>query len=178
MQIARQGAREGEVVVAETQSAGRGRLGRSFFLACRRQLYGSIVLRPNIPPARAPQITLVAGLAVADAWSGTRYPSWAQMANDVRLGAGKVCGILTEMECEADRVLHVVCGPGVNLNVSREDFPEDLRSTATSILAASGRTVDRAAFAADLFACFERLMTTSSRTAFAICATRGMPIRC
>jgi BirA family biotin operon repressor/biotin-[acetyl-CoA-carboxylase] ligase len=157
MEIARQGAREGEVVVAETQTAGRGRLGRSFFSPAGVSFYGSIVLRPNIPPGRAPQITLVAGLAVAEAVErhagmrpGLKWP------NDVRLGADKVCGILTEMECEADRVLHVVCGPGVNLNVPREDFPAELRSTATSILAATGRTVDRAAFAADLFACFER----------------------
>lgn len=156
MELARRGAPEGTVVVAESQSAGRGRLGRSFFSPSAVSFYGSIVLRPTIAPARAPQITLVAGLAVALAVErhagvrpGLKWP------NDVRLGDRKVCGILTEMESEADRVLHVVCGPGVNLNVPEAAFPAELRPIATSILAATGRTVDRAAFAADLFASFE-----------------------
>jgi len=157
MELARRGAAEGEVVVAEAQSAGRGRLGRSFFSPAGVSFYGSIVLRPIIPPARAPQITLIAGLAVAETVErhagmrpGLKWP------NDVRLGERKVCGILTEMECEADRVLYVVCGPGINLNVPRADFPPELRRIATSVLAETGRTVDRAVFAADLFACFER----------------------
>ena len=157
MELARQGAREGEVVVAEMQTAGRGRLGRSFFSPAGVSFYGSIILRPAIAPARAPQITLVAGLAVAEAIErhagmrpGLKWP------NDVHLGGLKVAGILTEMEAEADRVLHVVCGPGVNLNVAAEDFPPDLRAIATSVLASTGRTVERAAFAADLFASFER----------------------
>jgi len=157
MQLARDGAREGEVVVAESQTAGRGRLGRTFFSPSGVSFYGSIVLRPPIAPARAPQITLVAGLAVAEAVErhagmrpGLKWP------NDVHLAGLKVAGILTEMEAEADRVLHVVCGPGVNLNVPREDFPAELRTIATSVLASTGRTVDRAAFAADLFSSFER----------------------
>lgn len=158
MDLARRGAGEGEVVVAEVQTAGRGRLGRSFFSPEGVSFYGSIILRPDIPPARAPQITLLAGLAVAEAVEkhagirpGLKWP------NDVRLGPRKVAGILTEMESEADRVLHVVCGPGINLNVPAAEFPPELRAIATSILAATGRSVDRAAFAADLFGSFERL---------------------
>jgi BirA family biotin operon repressor/biotin-[acetyl-CoA-carboxylase] ligase len=157
MELARGGADEGEVVVAEAQTAGRGRLGRSFFSPAGLSFYGSIILRPAVAPARAPQITLVAGLAVAEAVEkhggmrpGLKWP------NDVRLGALKVAGILTEMESEGDRLLQVVCGPGVNLNVPAEAFPPDLRAIATSILTATGRSVDRAAFAADLFGCFER----------------------
>jgi len=157
MELARQGAAEGEVVIAEAQTAGRGRLGRSFFSPPEVSFYGSIVLRPDIPPARAPQITLIAGLAVAETLErhagmrpGLKWP------NDVRLHDRKVCGILTEMECEADRVLYVVCGPGVNLNVAKDDFPQELRAIATSVLAETGRSVDRAAFAADLFAALER----------------------
>jgi BirA family transcriptional regulator, biotin operon repressor / biotin---[acetyl-CoA-carboxylase] ligase len=158
MELARRGAAEGEVVVAEVQSAGRGRLGRSFFSPEGLSFYGSIILRPDIPPARAPQITLVAGMAVADAVEkhagirpGLKWP------NDVRLGPMKVAGILTEMESEANRVLYVVCGPGINLNVPSADFPPELRAIATSILAATGRRVDRSTFAADLFGSFERL---------------------
>ena len=157
-ELARRGAAEGEVVVAETQTAGRGRLGRSFFSPEGHSFYGSIILRPEIPPLRAPQITLVAGMAVAEAvekHAGTR--PGLKWPNDVRLGPGKVAGILTEMESDANRVLYVVCGPGINLNVPSAEFPPELVAIATSILAATGRRVDRAAFAADLFGSFERL---------------------
>jgi BirA family biotin operon repressor/biotin-[acetyl-CoA-carboxylase] ligase len=157
MELARRGAAEGEVVIAEAQTGGRGRLGRSFFSPAGVSLYASIILRPPIPPAIAPEVTLVAGLAVAetverhgDVRPGLKWP------NDVYLGPLKVAGILTEMESEADRVLFVVCGPGVNLNVRQADFPAAIRGIATSILAATGRRVDRIAFAADLFASFER----------------------
>jgi BirA family biotin operon repressor/biotin-[acetyl-CoA-carboxylase] ligase len=158
MELARRGAAEGEVVIAEAQTGGRGRLGRSFFSPPWVSLYASIILRPRIPPSRAPQITLVAGLAVAEAVEahagarpGIKWP------NDVWLGDRKVSGILTEMEAEADRVLFVVSGIGVNLNVPKTGFPPELRTTATSILAATGRRVDRRQFAADLLASFERL---------------------
>jgi len=157
MELARRGAAEGEVVLADAQTAGRGRLGRSFFSPEGVSFYGSIILRPQIPPVRAPQITLVAGIAVAEAVEkhagarpGLKWP------NDVRLGSMKIAGILTEMESEADRVLYVVCGPGINLNVPSAAFPPELRAIATSILAATGRRVDRVAFAADLFGSFER----------------------
>lgn len=158
MALARAGAAEGEVVIAESQTAGRGRLGRSFFSPPGVSFYGSMILRPSIPPGRAPQITLVAGLAVAQAIEkhagvrpGLKWP------NDAWLGDRKVAGILTEMESEADRVLHVVCGPGINLNTPPEAFPEELRSIATSVLAVTGRRIDRPAFAADLFGFFECL---------------------
>ncbi|MGH7322304.1 MAG: biotin--[acetyl-CoA-carboxylase] ligase [Candidatus Rokuibacteriota bacterium] len=158
MELARQGAAEGEVVVAEAQSRGRGRLGRSFFSPAGVSLYASIILRPPIPPAQAPQLTLVAGLAVAEtvARHGGEQPR-LKWPNDVLLGGLKVAGILTEMESEADRVLHVICGPGVNLNVPAEEFPAELRKIATSVFAATGRRIDRPAFAADLFSAFERL---------------------
>ena len=112
----------------------------------------------SIPPARAPQITLVAGLAVAEAVEkhagirpGLKWP------NDVRLGSGRSPASSPRWNPRADRVLHVVCGPGINLNVPTAEFPLELRAIATSILAATGRSVDRAAFAADLFGSFERL---------------------
>lgn len=158
MELARAGAVEGQVVIAESQTAGRGRLGRSFFSPAGVSFYGSIILRPSIPPGRAPQITLVAGLAVAEAIEKHAcMRPFLKWPNDVWLADRKVAGILTEMESEADRVLHVVCGPGINLNTPSDAFPEDLRGIATSIFATTGRRVDRPAFAADLFAIFERL---------------------
>lgn len=173
MELARSGAAEGEVVIAEAQTRGRGRLGRSFFSPAGVSFYASIILRPPIPPAVAPQITLVAGLAVALAVEraiglrpGLKWP------NDVMLGHLKVAGILTEMESEADRVLHVVCGPGVNLNVPAAAFPPDLRDIATSILSTTGHRVDRRAFAADFFAQLERLYDEFLKGGFAVLRKR------
>ncbi|MGH7898012.1 MAG: biotin--[acetyl-CoA-carboxylase] ligase, partial [Candidatus Binatia bacterium] len=124
MDLARKGAAEGEAVIAESQTAGRGRLGRSFFSPASVSYYGSLILRPSLPPARAPQITLLAGLAVAETIErhagmrpGLKWP------NDVHLGGLKVSGTLTEMESEADRVLYVVTGTGVNLNLPQAEFP-------------------------------------------------------
>lgn len=168
MELGRRGEPEGTVVLAEEQSRGRGRLGRSFFSPKGMSLYASMLLRPAIPPSIAPQITLVAGLAVAETVErhagirpGLKWP------NDVWLSGRKVAGILTEMEAESDRVLFVVCGPGVNLNVPESAFPEEIRGIATSILASTGRRVDRPAFAADLFLAFERAYDAFLRDGFA-----------
>lgn len=173
MELAREGAAEGEVVIAEAQTRGRGRLGRSFFSPPGVSFYASIILRPPIPPAVAPQVTLVAGLAVALAVerASGRRPG-LKWPNDVMLGSLKVAGILTEMESEADRVLHVICGPGVNLNVPATAFPPELGGIATSILAATGQRVDRRAFAADFFGQLERVYDEFLKGGFAVLRKR------
>lgn len=151
--LAREGAPEGTAVVAERQTAGRGRLGRTWESPARLNLYLSVILRPEIPPAEVPRIALVAAIAVAEAIERTSAlePS-IKWPNDVLLGGRKAAGILTELEAEADRVRFVVLGIGVNLNATREDFPPELRDKATSIAVEKGHPVDRAAFAAALLA--------------------------
>jgi BirA family biotin operon repressor/biotin-[acetyl-CoA-carboxylase] ligase len=154
--LARTGAPEGTMVVAERQSAGRGRLGRQWHSPPGVNLYCSIVLRPELPPGAVPQVGLVVGVAVAAAVSEEAgRPAAIKWPNDILLGGRKVAGILTEMESEVDRVHHVVAGIGVNLNAPRSSFPADLRAKATSLLAVTGRRVDRAAFAARLLAALE-----------------------
>ncbi len=152
--LARNGAAEGTAVVAEEQTAGRGRLGRTWHSPPGDNLYCSIVLRPPRAPAEVPQIALVAGLAVADAVQETagRRPA-IKWPNDVLLDGKKVCGILTEMESEMDRVHHVIAGIGVNLNSRR--FPRELREKASSLLLLTGRPVERAVFTAGLLAALE-----------------------
>jgi BirA family biotin operon repressor/biotin-[acetyl-CoA-carboxylase] ligase len=145
--LARAGAAEGTVVLAEGQTAGRGRLGRSWFSPPGVNVYMSVVLRPAVPPARAPQLTLVAGSAVAaaiEAVSGLRPQ--LKWPNDVLLGNSKAAGLLTEMDSEADRVAFVVLGIGVNLNASAAALRGAVGPAATSVLAATGRPVARAAF--------------------------------
>ncbi len=145
--LATAGAVEGTVVIAEAQSSGRGRLGRTWASPPLRNLYLSIVLRPHIGVAEAPQLTLVAGVAVGDAvreWVPRAAVKWP---NDIVIDGRKVAGILTEMDADEDRVRCVILGIGVNLNATPEDFPEELRTTATSLRAATGHAIDRTAFA-------------------------------
>ena len=153
--LAHDGAEEGTIVIAEAQSAGRGRLGRSWHSPPGTNLYCSIVLRPPLPPGGVPQLALVLGLAAADAVAavaglevGLKWP------NDVVLDGRKAAGILTEMEAEVERVHHVVAGLGVNVNA--EAFPPELAATATSLRLAAGRPVDRAVLTAALLAAVER----------------------
>jgi len=154
--LGRSGAPEGTVVVADAQTAGRGRLGRTWVSQAGLNLYLSILLRPRIPPAAAPQLALVAGLAVAEAFEEEGAVAAIKWPNDVLLGGRKACGILTELEAEADRVDFVVVGIGVNLNSGEEDFPTELRARATSLRLDRGREVERARFAGRLLGRFER----------------------
>ena len=154
--LARAGAAEGVTVIAERQTAGRGRLGRQWNSPAGLNLYCSIVLRPPLAPAAVPQIALVAGAAVAAAVAEQtgRRPA-IKWPNDVLLEGRKVAGILTEMDAEVERVHHVIAGIGVNLNAPARAFPPALRTKAGSLLGITGRRVDRAAFAARLLAALE-----------------------
>lgn len=153
---ARDGAPEGATVIAETQTAGRGRLGRQWHSPPGVNLYCSIILRPTLPPTRVPQLALVAGLAVADAAHATTgLAVRIKWPNDVVIGDRKLAGILLEMEAEMDRVDFVVAGIGVNVNLPADAFPDDLRARATSLSSALGAPVDRAVFTARLLADLE-----------------------
>jgi BirA family biotin operon repressor/biotin-[acetyl-CoA-carboxylase] ligase len=158
--LGRAGAPEGTVVIADAQTAGRGRLGRSWVSRPGVNLYMSVLLRPQILPAAAPQLALIAGLAVAQALESEGLVPAIKWPNDVLLAGRKVCGILTELEAETDRVEFVVVGIGVNLNSELADFPPELHERATSVLMASNKRLERARFAGDLMArletCYER----------------------
>ena len=165
-ELARRNADDGTVVIANSQRAGRGRLGRSWVSAAGVNLYMSVLLRPTIVPAAAPQLSLVAGLAVAGALERERLSPRIKWPNDVLLGGRKVCGILTEIEAEADRVRFVVVGIGVNLNATLENFPPELHGKATSVHLETGRTVARARFAASLLGELERCYESFSTFGF------------
>ncbi len=146
-QFALNGAEEGEVVIAESQGKGRGRLGRQWFSPPFSNLYLSVILRPKIPPHRASLITLMAAIATADAiekFSGLipliKWP------NDILLRDRKVAGLLNEIHSEMDRVHFVILGMGVNLNIDEKMFSKELRKLATSLKIETGRTVSRKAF--------------------------------
>ena len=155
-ELARAGAPEGTTVIAERQSAGRGRLGRQWHSPAGVSLYCSIVLRPPLAPSAVPQLALVAGAAVAAAVAEeTGLSPGIKWPNDVLLGGRKVAGILVEMDAEVERVHHVIAGIGVNLNAPETAFPPALRAKAGSLRLATGRRVDRAAFTGRLLAALE-----------------------
>lgn len=152
MEMADQGAAEGTVVLAEQQSGGKGRLGRSW-ISPPGNLYLSVVLRPPIPTHKAPLLTLLGAAALCAAVRRhLRLPAGIKWPNDILLNGRKVAGILTEMSAEPDRVRHVVLGIGVNANMDLSLLPPDIRDASTTLAAAFGRKIDRTALLKQLFA--------------------------
>lgn len=145
----------GTVVIAEEQTAGRGRLGRNWYSEKSSGIYASIILRPSLPPAAAPILTLLAGVAVRHAvGSATGLESDIRWPNDVLVNGRKVCGILTEMKAEVDRLHMVVLGIGINVN--HTSMPEELREIATSLALESGGHYSRLHVLAELLRSVER----------------------
>ena len=148
--LVRANDREGTVVCAEEQTEGRGRLGRSWQAPARTSILVSVLLEPRIEGARLPELSLVAGRAVADAIGAeTGLVPSLKHPNDVLIRGKKVAGILAEA---SER--RVVLGIGVNVNQTREQLPAEAQTTPTSLRLETGREIDRAAL---LAAILERL---------------------
>jgi BirA family biotin operon repressor/biotin-[acetyl-CoA-carboxylase] ligase len=146
-ELALEGAKEGDVVIAESQKKGRGRLGRQWFSPLFSNLYLSVILRPQIPPYQASLITLMAAVATADAiqkFSGLE--PLIKWPNDILLRAKKVAGLLNEIHSEMDRIHFVILGIGVNLNTDRKMFSKEIREGATSLKIEMGQAISRNAF--------------------------------
>lgn len=140
--LAQEGAQEGALAVAETQTAGRGRRGRRWEAPAGSGVWMSLLLRPSIAPAAAPALTLLAGLAVAEALEEmTGLAMEIKWPNDILCNGKKLVGILMEMDCEMQAVHYIILGIGVNVNIP--EFPEGLRETATSLFLEDGRTYSR-----------------------------------
>lgn len=151
-ELARRGAGEGLCVIADQQTAGRGRLGRSWASPAGRNLYISIVLRPAVALEVVPQLTLVAGLSAARAATELVPETRIKWPNDLLVRGRKVAGLLTEMEATPGSVDFVILGIGVNLNLRPDDLPEELRDKAAGLISfREGQSaIDRAAFAGRL----------------------------
>ena len=150
-QLALEGAEHGTAVMADTQTAGRGRMDRSFHSPKGKGLYLSVVLRPKAPLQRLMCVTALAGVAVCDAVEtvcglrpGMKWP------NDPVLGGRKICGILTELVTPPEGSPVVILGIGVNVLHTEEDFPPELRPIASSLAMEVGRPVDRLQLAAEV----------------------------
>lgn len=141
--MAREGAAEGTVVIAERQTGGKGRLGRTW-ISPPGNLYLSVILQPVIPPSKAPLLTLMGAVAVVSALrepfglrAGIKWP------NDIFLTGKKAGGILTEMNAEPERIHHVILGIGLDVNMDLLSLPADVRRHATTLFAETGRKIDR-----------------------------------
>jgi BirA family biotin operon repressor/biotin-[acetyl-CoA-carboxylase] ligase len=142
LNLAQKGAAHGTVVVAEEQTAGRGRLGRTWYSEKSSGIYVSVILRPPFSPSAAPILTLMAGVAAQHALSAaTGLGVDIRWPNDLLVNGKKVGGILTEMSAELGRLHAVVLGIGINVN--HGEMPAELRPTATSLRIESHRTWSR-----------------------------------
>ena len=147
--LARDGVKEGAVVFAESQTSGRGRLGRKWISPERKGLWFSILLRPDLRPQETTQLTVASATALRRAiQSETGLKPEIKWPNDILIGGKKVAGILTELSAELDRVKHVILGIGVDVNQGAGEFPPELRKFATSLKIESGRTIERPELAA------------------------------
>jgi len=139
--LAKEGAPEGTLALAEFQSAGRGRLGRSWEVPEGTSVMMSILLRPKFEPQYAPMLTLVMGMAVAKAVKKLGFDVSIKWPNDVVVSHKKICGILTEMGVRDGKIDYAVIGVGINVNI--REFPDEMADKATSLYLESGREFDR-----------------------------------
>ena len=147
--LARDGVKEGAVVFAESQTKGRGRLGRVWMSPPGKGLWFSILLRPNLRPVETTQLTVLSATALRRAIRDvTGLALDIKWPNDLLIGGKKVVGVLTEMSAEVDRVRHAILGIGVDVNLSATEFPPELRKLATSLKVEAGTPVSRPELAA------------------------------
>ncbi|MDR3270381.1 MAG: biotin--[acetyl-CoA-carboxylase] ligase [Peptococcaceae bacterium] len=133
--LAAQGYPEGTVVVAERQTAGRGRRGRRWYSPANKGIYLSIILRPKLPLKDIARISLVAAVAVAETLeTELQLPARIKWPNDLFIGHKKIAGILAEAATDMDSIEYIVVGIGLNFNHTLQDFPDELQSCATSVL--------------------------------------------
>jgi len=157
LQIGNANPKQGLVVFAEHQTAGRGQRGNRWESAAGKGLWFSILLQPGIPLANSPRLTAWAAEAVSGAIQNefSLRPT-IKPPNDVEIDGRKVAGVLVEMRAQKKTAHLAIAGIGVNVNQALQDFPEELRDKAVSLAMALGRQVDRQSFAIALLRNLDR----------------------
>jgi BirA family biotin operon repressor/biotin-[acetyl-CoA-carboxylase] ligase len=165
--LAIDGAPEGTVVIAESQSRGRGRLGRRWTSPSGKGLLFSVILRPRLPMTEAHLLTLVTATAAAEGIEAqTKVPVQIKWPNDLFLNNKKVGGILLEVSGEHDGVDWVIVGIGINVNTEFAELPVSLRRTAISLKIATGQPVDRSVLLARILLALEKSYLDAVTTGF------------
>jgi BirA family biotin operon repressor/biotin-[acetyl-CoA-carboxylase] ligase len=156
---------EGTVVIAESQTGGRGRMGHKW-ISPEGGIWLSVVLKPIMQPLHAPRITLLAGVAVAKTIRSYGLLAKIKWPNDVLINGKKVCGILTEIGAEMDSIQYVVVGVGIDANVDTETFPEEFRDSSTSLKNELGYDINRVEFVQKLLIELETLYLKFQKEGF------------
>lgn len=143
-ELAANGAPEGTLVIADEQTDGRGRLMREWHSSKGTGIWMSLILKPLLPPQKAPQFTLIAAVAVVQAiQEATGLEPQIKWPNDILINGKKATGILTELQAEPDKINSIIIGIGMNVNQTQEHFPDELKSLATSYGMEAGRSLSR-----------------------------------
>ena len=166
-ELANNGAPEGTIVVADEQTAGRGRLARQWVSPKGTGIWMSLILKPDIPIYQAPQLTLLSAVAaVQGIEQATGAKPEIKWPNDLLMNGRKVSGILTEMQAEADGIHSVIIGIGINVNQQQSEFPVELQTIATSLAIETGTRHSREACMAAILAQFESLYSRYCESGF------------
>ncbi|MDF2714001.1 MAG: biotin--[acetyl-CoA-carboxylase] ligase [Paenibacillus sp.] len=184
--LAEQGAMEGTLVLAEQQTAGRGRMGRSWHSPKGKGVWMSLILRPQIPVHFTPQLTLLVAVALCRTIRKMEpVPVAIKWPNDLLIEGKKISGILLESSAEDERLKYVIAGVGISVNLREEDYPDELKEVGTSLRIASGKEWNRTELIQAFLEQFETLYELYHaegfepiRTAWeALAISLGKPIR-
>ena len=154
-ELAGEGTADGTVVISEEQTEGSGRLKRKWHSPSSGGIWLSLVVKPDIPPYQAPQLTLLTAVAAVQTLMNIGVQAGIKWPNDVLVKDRKIAGILTELHAESDQIHHVIIGIGINMNQPYESFPDELKEIATSVLIERKQRVDRTEFLQSFFKNFE-----------------------
>ena len=157
--LASEGAPHGTVIIADRQTGGRGRRGRSFHSPAGSGIYMSVILRPNCPPTELMHLTCAAAEAMCDAVEAAAgIRPGIKWTNDLVVGRRKIAGILTELGFAPNGTVdHAIIGIGINCCQEEPDFPEELRAIAGSLHSVTGQEMDRAKIAAAMMDAMYRM---------------------
>ena len=164
--LAHAGAADGTIVVAEEQTGGKGRLDRNFYSPRSRGIWFSVILRPKFLTHDAPKCTLMAAVAVAEAMNRFNLKAEIKWPNDIMFDGRKLVGILTEVAGEIGKINYIVVGIGINVNIDREEFPENIRSVAASLSEMNGGFVSRIDFFRAVLEEFDKLYLEANACGF------------
>jgi len=154
----------GTLVIADVQTAGRGRLGRTWESGSNNNIYMTLRLKPEISADKAPMLTLVMALSVVQAIEKVAgIQGNIKWPNDIVVNKKKICGILTEMSMNQTEIEYVIIGVGINVNTT--ELPDEIKAMATSLCIELGERIDRAAIIANVMECFEKNYEIFIRTA-------------
>lgn len=156
LKLAANGAQEGDVVITDQQTSGKGRSGRHWFSPPDRNIYMSLILRPPCSPQEAVKLTTVAGVAIAKTLRNiTGKKIDVKWPNDIWANGKKLGGILTEARTQGGKDVTVILGIGIDVNIAGDEFPEELRRVATSLKELTGESLDRNEVIASLLQALE-----------------------